>query len=105
MRKLASVQEVAWLEPIEGKDRIELCGIMGWQVIVKKDELKVGDLCVYVEIDSKLPETETFEFLRPKHFLIKTMKMGGVYRDWETDRKSTRLNSSHRSLSRMPSSA
>ena len=30
---------------------------------------------------------------------------GGEYRDWETDRKSTRLNSSHRSLSRMPSSA
>ena len=29
----------------------------------------------------------------------------GDYRDWETDRKSTRLNSSHRSLSRMPSSA
>ena len=29
----------------------------------------------------------------------------GSYRDWETDRKSTRLNSSHRSLSRMPSSA
>ena len=27
------------------------------------------------------------------------------YRDWETDRKSTRLNSSPRSLSRMPSSA
>ena len=27
------------------------------------------------------------------------------YRDWATDRKSTRLNSSHRSLSRMPSSA
>ena len=27
------------------------------------------------------------------------------YRDWETDRKSTRLNSRHRSLSRMPSSA
>ena len=30
---------------------------------------------------------------------------GPSYRDWETDRKSTRLNSSHRSLSRMPSSA
>ena len=30
---------------------------------------------------------------------------GQKYRDWETDRKSTRLNSSHRSLSRMPSSA
>ena len=30
---------------------------------------------------------------------------GGVYRDWETDRKSTRLNSSHSGESRMPSSA
>ena len=27
------------------------------------------------------------------------------YRDWETDRKSTRLNSSHEFVSRMPSSA
>ena len=29
----------------------------------------------------------------------------GAYRDWETDRKSTRLNSSHSRASRMPSSA
>ena len=37
---------------------------------------------------------------------VDTMYVIGVpYRDWETDRKSTRLNSSHRSLSRMPSSA
>ena len=30
---------------------------------------------------------------------------GPRYRDWETDRKSTRLNSSHITRSRMPSSA
>ena len=30
---------------------------------------------------------------------------GRYYRDWETDRKSTRLNSSHSAKSRMPSSA
>ena len=29
----------------------------------------------------------------------------GTYRDWETDRKSTRLNSSHITRARMPSSA
>ena len=34
----------------------------------------------------------------------KTSPKGG-YRDWETDRKSTRLNSSDLKLSRMPSSA
>ena len=32
-------------------------------------------------------------------------KSENVYRDWETDRKSTRLNSSHITRSRMPSSA
>ena len=31
--------------------------------------------------------------------------VAGEYRDWETDRKSTRLNSSHSRASRMPSSA
>ena len=31
--------------------------------------------------------------------------IGPYYRDWETDRKSTRLNSSHSAKSRMPSSA
>ena len=31
--------------------------------------------------------------------------LSAFYRDWETDRKSTRLNSSHLKLSRMPSSA
>ena len=35
----------------------------------------------------------------------KPLAINQLYRDWETDRKSTRLNSSHRSLSRMPSSA
>ena len=34
-----------------------------------------------------------------------TVIPGAKYRDWETDRKSTRLNSSHLKLSRMPSSA
>ena len=33
------------------------------------------------------------------------VKYDGKYRDWETDRKSTRLNSSHSGESRMPSSA
>ena len=37
--------------------------------------------------------------------LKKLEKQYGSYRDWETDRKSTRLNSSHSGESRMPSSA
>ena len=78
MRKLASVQKITDLQPIEGRDRIELASVLGWRVIVKKGEFQVGDLCVYVEIDSVMPETEQFEFLRSKKFRIRTMKMAGV---------------------------
>lgn len=78
MRKLASIRIVKELHPIEGKDRIELAIIDGWQVIVKKDEFKVGDKCIYIEIDSVLPEKEEFEFLRSKKFRIKTLKMAGT---------------------------
>lgn len=78
MRKLASVKQVSEIHPIEGKDRIVLAIIDGWSVIVKKDEFHVGDKCVYVEIDSVLPEKPEFEFLRSKDFRIKTMKMAGV---------------------------
>ena len=41
----------------------------------------------------------------PKSGTLNSDLSAPSYRDWETDRKSTRLNSSHRSLSRMPSSA
>ena len=33
---------------------------------------------MFIEPDSILPEREEFEFLRPKKFRIKTMKMAGV---------------------------
>ena len=36
---------------------------------------------------------------------LKNAGLENGYRDWETDRKSTRLNSSHSRASRMPSSA
>ena len=79
MRKLASIQKIEWIKPIEGKDRIEMAGVLGYSVIVKKGEFNVGDLCVFCEIDSVLPEKPEFEFLRPKKFRIKTMKLGNAY--------------------------
>ena len=79
MRKLASIQQISAINPIEGKDRIEMATILGYNVIVKKGEFAVGDLCVFCEIDSVLPEKPEFEFLRPKKFRIKTMKLGSAY--------------------------
>jgi hypothetical protein len=77
MRKLASIQTITDIIPIEGKDRIVLATVLGWHVIVTKD-FSVGDNVVFCEVDSVLPEKPEFEFLRPKKFHIKTMKMAGV---------------------------
>lgn len=75
-RELAYVVRIGWVKPIEGADNIELVGVNGWTCIAKKGEFKQGDLAVYFEIDSKLPETEWSEFLAPKHYKVKTMKLG-----------------------------
>ena len=42
--------------------------------MVKKGQFNAGDLAIYFEIDSKLPEKEPFLFLSDKHFKIKTQK-------------------------------
>lgn len=76
-RALAHVEKIEWIRPIEGADNIELIGILGWVCISKKNEFNVGDMAVYIEIDSKCPETdERFAFLANKKFKVKTMKLG-----------------------------
>lgn len=44
-RKLASIEKIKSLEPIEGADRIEKATVLGWELLVQKGEFKVGDLC------------------------------------------------------------
>ena len=68
MRKLASIQKVWKIEPIEGADRIELAHVLGWQCVVKKGEFKEGDNGVYFEIDSFLPIRPEYEFLRASSY-------------------------------------
>lgn len=92
MRQLATVQKIQSIEPIEGADAVEKARILGWNVVVKKGEHKPGDLVVYCEIDSLLPELPYYEFLRPNYkaaimhggevllragFRIKTRKIRG----------------------------
>lgn len=74
-RALAYIVNCGRVSEIVGADNIALAEVNGWKVIIKKNEMSEGDKCVFFEIDSKLPEAEWSEFLRPKHFKIKTMKL------------------------------
>lgn len=78
MRKLASIQTVNAIEPIPNADAIERIRILGWWVVAKKGEHKVGDKIVYCEIDSLLPKRPEFEFLRASSFKQAQVDAGGA---------------------------
>lgn len=80
-RELAYVVAIDEIKPIEGYDRVEHARANGWWCIISKnDNLKVGDKCVYFEVDSKVnAEDERFAFLEKRHYKIKTQKMCKVY--------------------------
>lgn len=75
MRKLASIQKVLELRPIDGADRIEVAQVLGWECVVKKGEFKVGENVIYIEVDSKLPPKPEFEFLAQRKYRVKTIKL------------------------------
>lgn len=56
--------------------------MLGWQVIVRKGDFSVGDLAVYVPIDTTVDPTRSeFAFLGkgPQRARVKTVKIKGVY--------------------------
>lgn len=79
MRKLASIQRIWKIEPIEGADRIELANVLGWQSVVNRGQFQPMDLAVYFEIDSFLPIRPVFEFMRRSSYR-KTDIMGEGFR-------------------------
>ena len=79
MRKLASIQKIWKIEPIDGADRIELAHVLGWQCVVNKGQFQEMDLAVYFEVDSFLPIIPEFAFLRTSSYR-KTDIMGEGFR-------------------------
>lgn len=89
-RKLATIEKIDSLTPIEGADKIELAKVRGWNVVVQKGLYEVGDPVVYFEIDTMLPESdERFESFmargvrtdsegRTGH-VVKTIRLKGQY--------------------------
>lgn len=80
-RALAYTVTVDEIREIPGYDRVEHARVGGWWIIVAKaDNIKPGDMCVYFEVDSKVPATdERFAFLEKRNYKIKTLKMCKVF--------------------------
>lgn len=89
MRKMATIRKIDDIQPIEGADRIHAIKIGGWTVVAQKEmNYKVGDLVVYCEIDSFIPNSvapfltpegkEPREYNGIKGERLKTKKLKGV---------------------------
>src|ERR1035438_10745564 len=77
MNNLATIQKVRNVRHHPNADLLDIVQVLGWQVVTKRDEFKESDLCVYIVIDTVLPEKAEFEFLRNKHFRIKPIRLRG----------------------------
>lgn len=55
-RALAYFEKIVKIYDIAGADRVEMAQVLDFHVVVKKGEFSVGELVVYIEVDSVLPD-------------------------------------------------
>jgi RNA ligase (TIGR02306 family) len=76
-RSLASIQTITNINDIPGADNIKVAKILGWNIVVRKDEYAVGDKVIYCEIDSVLPPKPEFAFMESRKYRVRTIRLRG----------------------------
>lgn len=76
---LASIQSILSVEHHGNADTLDIVKVLGYHCIVKRDQWKVGDLCVFIEPDSVLPEAPWSAFYRAKSSRVKAVRLRGTW--------------------------
>lgn len=66
------------LEKHPDADSLSIAYVKGWQCVVKTSDFDGKTLGAYIPIDSVLPELPEWEFMRPRNFRVKTIKLRKV---------------------------
>lgn len=67
-RKLATIETILNVTPVENSDNLDLVTVRGWKCVTKRGTFSVGDSCVYFEIDSLIPNEQSWSnFLKTTH--------------------------------------
>ncbi len=77
--KLATIELIKDIKPIEGADKIELAFVLGFQAIVPKGTYSVGEKIVFIQPDTVLPEKPWAEFYKKKSSRVKSIRLKGVW--------------------------
>jgi len=82
MKKLATIEKITKFEKHPNADRLNLITVKGWECVTASN-YEVGDLVVYIQIDTTVPKADWSEFLFDKgkpdqtRARIKTIKLRG----------------------------
>ena len=78
MNKLASIQKIHSIVDHPNADTLSCAFVMSWPVVVKRGQFKDGESIVFVEIDSIVPENNSyFEFMRKQKFRVWNARFRG----------------------------
>lgn len=77
MNKLATIQKIHSIQQHPNADNLSIGKVLEWPVVIKKDQFKENELIIFITIDSIVPETEYFEFMRKQKFRIWNARFRG----------------------------
>ncbi len=76
---LASIQPILAVETHPNADSLDICTVKAYKAIVKRGQWKVGELCVFIEPDSVLPDAPWAAFYKAKSNRVKAIRLRGAW--------------------------
>jgi len=76
---LASIQRIREVVKHSNADALDIVTVLNYKAIVKRDQYKVGDLIVFIEPDSVLPDAEWAKEYKAKSNRVRAVKLRGEW--------------------------
>lgn len=76
---LASIQKIVEVRKHPNADALDICKVLNYECITKRDQYKVGDLVVFIEPDTVLPDAPWAAFYKAKSGRVKAIKLRGEW--------------------------
>lgn len=77
--KLASIEKVEKIVKHPNADKLSIVTVAGYECITQLDQYKVGELVVFIQPDTVLPDAPWAKFYKEKYNRVKAIKLRGVY--------------------------
>ena len=77
--KLASIEVIKEVKTHPNADKLDVVKVLGYEAIVPRDKYKVGDLIVFIQPDTVLPDLPWAQFYKAKSNRVKAIRLRQVW--------------------------